>query len=653
MAPQGALSEPLTEKKDVELGKVGAGVRRGDSVTSVVPTTKVPEGASLAYTLRCVWKLVGLFWGSDDLWTKCKAWMMLIIVCMSVGFAIVILIGIGDGQGALGTALQERNSEVYYGTIISMLLLLVADTCFPIIKDGGGGVIAKEWRKSVSRILFSDYISPGNAYFQLKSQENTVDNPDQRIGQDLQDLCERSIALLTAFVWCIATIVTFSYQMYQIEAVGPTLLATTAGTMVTMTILFLAVLGPPIMRIARIIMAEEANLRFALIRVRENAEPVAFYRGESYELARVTDLLRSVLLLRYRGIFLEGCQAVTAAVANTFPNVILHFIVGPAIIDGILPFGSLARTLFLFDMMLMALRLVLENIATISVNAAQAVRVVQLLEILDNVNMGRDVHGTEPEDRKMIILDEDFVDDEVVISVINVTFQPPGFAVPTVEGLTLKMNKGESCLLAGPSGIGKSSILRCIAGLWTDGRGSIHRCPIDDCFMLPQEAYLCLGTLRSNIIYPEFETPDDDSGRFTDLAIEIALEEANLGKLLNIGFHLDEEVNLKGILSGGERQRLSFARLILRDSMKLTILDEATSALDIVNEEKMYRKMMAKSEVFLSVGHRPTLDRFHTHRLLLEKQSEGKGATAKLEKLDPDNLPSAQLAAAMKARGEA
>jgi putative ATP-binding cassette transporter len=531
--------------------------------------------------------------------------------------------------------------------------LLVADTCYPILEKAGGGALAIEWRKAISRVLFSDYISPGQAFFQLKSQKNDVDNPDQRIGQDCMEFCEKSVVIVSGFVWCQTTQLVFAIQLFNVPVMGPTIATYQLTFLVGFAIVMLCLIGPPIVRITRLILAEEANLRFALIRVRENAEPIAFYRGYTFELERVFDVFRSALWLRYRALALEICQALAATASLTFPHLIVHFTVGPAIIDGTFEYGQLAQTLFFFDIMLIALSATLLSIPAMSQTAAQAVRIVQLINMLDNVNNGRDVQGVPEEMRKIIRIEElDDIGNDIALQVTDVIFQPPGFPTPTVRDLNITLYKGESCLLAGPSGIGKSSILRVCAGLWVDGSGTIKRCPLDLCFMLPQETYLCLGTLRSNIIYPELEDPDDDSGRFTDLNIQDALDEANLSKLYQ-QFHLDDELELKGILSGGEKQRLSFARLVLRESMKITILDEATAALDLANEEKMYKKMMAKTDIFLSVGHRPTLDRFHSHRLLLERPEGSSTAVGMYEKLDPDNLPSAQLAREMAARGEA
>lgn len=660
--PAGGLSEPLKkgegEKNDMELGKVDDKASKKlnkSGSTSFQPATKVATPAGPAYVIRCMAKLTTYFWFSDDFWTKAKAWVLLIIMFSGVILGVFVLLAISEVNAAMGDALVQRNSEIYYSSVVAMIVLLMGDTCVPIMVHGTAGTISKEWRKAMSRILFSDYISPGSAFFHMRSQDNSVDNPDQRVCQDCMEFADRFGTMAAEYTFAILVLVVFSYRTYTVHpTLGPELLQWQFLFYGVFTFVSLAILGPITIRITRLILGEEANLRALLIRIRENAEPVAFYRGYNYELERVFDVFRSCLILRYKAMLCILGQQFVSQLGGSFPWVILHYTVGEAIVQGQVSFGMYPRAEFLFRMTLTQLSSFLHSITLLGVLIAQAVRTEQLFVVLDYVNSGKDVNGVPPEDRSMIYLEDlDANEDDVVICVTNVTFLPPGFPRPTVENLNMTLRKGDSCLLAGASGIGKSSVLRCIAGLWSDGVGSIQRCPLDDCFMLPQEAYLCLGTLRSNIIYPELELPNDMSGRFTDMAIEVALEEANLTKVLTFGFKLDDEVDLKGILSGGERQRLSFARLILRDAMKLTILDEATSALDLANEEKMYRRMMSKSDCFLSVGHRPTLDRFHTHRLLLEHQGDDRGASGRYEKLDPDNLPSAQLAKEMAARGEA
>jgi len=193
---------------------------------------------------------------------------------------------------------------------------------------------------------------------------------------------------------------------------------------------------------------------------------------------------------------------------------------------------------------------------------------------------------------------------------------------PLVAGLSLALREGESLLISGGSGLGKSSLLRAIAGLWSQGQGVVERCPVSECFFVPQQPYMCLGTLREQATYPGGSDADDEE-------ILAALKEVNIGYLVE-RHGMDTVVDFSTVLSLGEQQRLGFARLSLRRGIRLALVDEGTSALDEENEASLYKFLRSKLSCFISVGHRPQLHRFHTHRLSLRALQHG-GCTGTVE----------------------
>lgn len=184
-----------------------------------------------------------------------------------------------------------------------------------------------------------------------------------------------------------------------------------------------------------------------------------------------------------------------------------------------------------------------------------------------------------------------------------------------VDNLSLHLIRGQSMLIVGSSGIGKSSLLRGIAGLWTAGSGEVHRIGGAGIFFMPQRPYMYLGTLREQLLYPDVERVDVAPETFQEV-----LKQVNLGYLVN-RYSLHETQEWTHILSLGEQQRVNFARMLLRPALKLALIDEGTSACDPSNEAYLYRLLNGKGYSYVSVGHRPGLREFHSHALYLRQRS--------------------------------
>ena len=180
-----------------------------------------------------------------------------------------------------------------------------------------------------------------------------------------------------------------------------------------------------------------------------------------------------------------------------------------------------------------------------------------------------------------------------------------------VGGLGLKLVPGDALLVQGASGSGKTTLLRALAGLWPFAEGRVSAPTGRDVLFLPQRPYLPLGTLRAALAYPDSEVDG--------LEARTALETVHLAHLIQ---SLDTESDWSQQLSIGEQQRLAFARVLLARP-RLVFLDEATSALDEGLEQAMYSLLRSElaQTIVVSVGHRSTLNAFHTQRLQLEAEA--------------------------------
>lgn len=190
------------------------------------------------------------------------------------------------------------------------------------------------------------------------------------------------------------------------------------------------------------------------------------------------------------------------------------------------------------------------------------------------------------------------------------TLYTPQYERLLVKELSLTLKPGDGLLITGDSGCGKSSLLRAIAGLWQSGTGVIRQPPLEDVFFLPQQPYMQVGSLRSQLIYPSLETSLSDA-RLLEILDEVHMEE-----LAERVGGLDAVEDWGKLLSVGEQQRLAFGRVLVRQP-SIVIVDEGTSALDSSNENSLYERLRSAGTTIISIAHRPAVLRHHTHVLRL------------------------------------
>ncbi len=496
----------------------------------------------------------------------------------------------------IDNALNNRNPDIFWQNMIIYGIVLVVAIPIIVAYRYLRQKLGLLWREWLTKHFLNRYFNQ-RAYYELDSNSiNTaIDNPDQRITQDIKSFTTVTLDFLLDILDSILTLFSFTAILYSISR---TLTWGLLGYAVFGTTVAIVV-GSRLISINYEQLRLEANFRYNMVRVRDNAESIAFYRGERLEQRQVIDRLMDAVRNFDLLIIWQSIIVLFQLGYNYFTRLIPYFVIAPLYFAGEADFGAIGQASFAFAQVLSALSLVTNQIQNIAEFAASINRLGEFYEALD------DPSGERKHPKPTAILTQ--IDDRV--SLENVTLQPPNSERILIENLSLTVNPDDNLLIMGASGSGKSSLLRAIAGLWNSGSGTIYRPELNNMLFLPQRPYMIIGTLREQLLYP------NPANQVSNDYLQQILETVNLPDLarrFKTGFEAIE--NWENVLSLGEQQRVAFARVLISQP-RYAILDEATSALDVKNEEFLYEKLAHQGTTYISVGHRPTLIQYHQQRL--------------------------------------
>lgn len=358
-------------------------------------------------------------------------------------------------------------------------------------------------------------------------------------------------------------------------------------------------LGQPLIRLNFLNEKLTANFRYALMRLRENAENIAFYQGAQVErgtlLGRFFALIGNAWALVFRNLKFSGFNLGISQVAVVFPFILQ----APRFFSGAIKLGDVMQTAQAFGQVQDSLSFFRESYDTFASYRATLDRLTGFLDANQQASA-------------LPKVDTDGLPKALAITGLQV-LRPDGHAL--IANLDLHLQAGQALLIKGPSGSGKTTLLRALAGLWPYAEGEVRRPLGHQALFLSQRPYLPLGDLRTAIAYPADGRPEDDA------RMQQALRQVNLAHLAE---RLDVQCDWSRILSVGEQQRLAFAR-VLFNQPQVVFLDESTSAMDEGLEHGLYALLRSEmpETLLVSVGHRSTLAAFHTHRLEVDGQGGG------------------------------
>ena len=505
---------------------------------------------------------------------------------------------------AMYNALQKMEESIFWIQMIVFCVLATVHMANVLLTYYLTQRFTIQWRTWLNEQMVEKWTN-NQAYYKTQYVYNQLDNPDQRIQQDVQSYVSSSISFATGVISAVVSIVAFTIILWGLA--GPMTIAgiTIPHAMVYFVFMYVLVtsvfafkIGRPLINLNFANERLTANYRYSLIRIKEYAESIAFFRGEKMEKSvlfqQFDRIIQNVWQMVFRTLKLSGFNFVVSQVSVIFPFIIQ----ASRYFSKQIELGDLIQTAQAFGKVQSALSFFRNSYDDFAGYRAVLDRLTGFHTAIEQANQTSNI-VIQPT--------------ETAVEFENLTVnKPTGEAL--IKNLNLHLPQGSSLLIKGPSGSGKTTLLRTIAGLWAYSEGTV-RCPQHDVLFLSQKPYLPQGRLIDALFYPQVAPEDVDLAKAAQI-----MQQVQLGHLAE---KLTQENDWTRVLSLGEQQRLSFARVLMHKPLA-AFLDEATASMDEGLEDAMYRLLREElpQTTIISVGHRSTLQTHHQQYLLINPEDQ-------------------------------
>ncbi|WP_455923565.1 ABC transporter ATP-binding protein/permease [Pseudomonas putida] len=545
---------------------------------------------------RRVWGLITPYWKSEE---KGKAWFLLLTIIGLSLVAVAMSVWFNSFNRDLYNALEKKQYEPFVHLLLQFCAMAAVAIAIDVTQTYLTQMLTISWRRWMTEKNFNKWLAHKN-YYRLE-QQATTDNPDQRLTEDLRSFTTDTLAIGLSFISNIVSLVSFSVILWGISGSIEVWGITIPGYMFWAAVLYAVggsvvthLIGRRLIGINNKQQRYEANLRFGLFRMRENAETIALLNGEAVENRRLearfgevwSNYWSSMRVQKRMNIFTSGY----GQIANVFPVVVA----APRYFSGAIELGVLMQVAGAFASVQGSLSWFIDAYNRLAAWRATCDRLLSFRKAMDDNEARASGIQVQQQGEHLHIKDLDLT---------------LGNGRQLLQGAGLDVTAGDRVLLSGRSGSGKSTLLRAMGNLLTQGQGRIDLPEARSLFM-PQKPYLPIGSLRDALSYPQ---PGDS---YTQARYEHVLSVCRLSHLTE---RLEESAHWQSLLSPGEQQRLAFARTLLYAPQWL-YLDEASSAMDEEDEASLYQALIDELPgiTLISVGHRSSLKRFHSRHIRLE-----------------------------------